>query len=206
VFPLHHRPHSPELAPALVLLDRDGVVVVNERINIKRPGQLKLLPGAAEAIGRLTAAGVKVAICTNQPEIGRGVMSREQLADVHAALEARLAEHGGIVDFVLCGTGTAKDPWDKPGPGMLKAALARHGAVAAETPFVGDQLNDLRAAFHAGCRRVLVRTGLGAKTLAHGLPDYVQPVTVANDLAAAVDLFLGASLADGALAAAAGAS
>jgi D-glycero-D-manno-heptose 1,7-bisphosphate phosphatase len=162
---------------------------VNERTNVKRPDQLKLLPGAAEAIALLTAASVKVAICTNQPEIARGVMSREQLADV-----------------VLCGTGTAKDPWDKPGPGMLREALARHDAVAAETPLVGDQLDNLRAAFHAGCRRVLVRTGLGAKTLARGLPDYVQPVTVANDLAAAVDLVLGASLADSALAAAVGAS
>lgn len=89
---------------------------------------------------------------------------------------------------------------------MLCEALARHDAVTAETPFVGDQLDDLRAAFHAGCRRVLVRTGLGAKTPAHGLPDYVQPVTVANDLAAAVDLVLGASLADGAPAAAVGVS
>ena len=182
--------------PALVLLDRDGVVVVNERTNIKRPDELRLIAGAAAAIRRLTAAGVKVAICTNQPEIARGVMSREQLALVHAALEARLAEHGGKVDFVLCGTSAAKSPWRKPGPGMLREALARHGAVAADTPFVGDQLDDLRAAFHAGCRRVLVRSGLGAKTLAHGLPDYVQPVTVADDLAAAVGLFLGATIAD----------
>ena len=46
---------------------------------------------------------------------------------------------------------------------MLREALARFGARAADTPFVGDQVEDLKAAFHAGCRRVLVRTGLGRK-------------------------------------------
>jgi D-glycero-D-manno-heptose 1,7-bisphosphate phosphatase len=68
--------------------------------------------------------------------------------------------------------------------------LARFGAVAADTPFVGDQVEDLKAAFHAGCPRVLVRTGLGRKALEDGLPDYVQPVAVYDDLAAAVDAHL----------------
>jgi D-glycero-D-manno-heptose 1,7-bisphosphate phosphatase len=73
---------------------------------------------------------------------------------------------------------------------MLRDALGRYGVAAAHTPFVGDQLDDLKAAFHAGCPRVLVRTGLGAKTLAHGLPSYVEPVLLADDLWHAVDRLL----------------
>lgn len=75
----------------------------------------------------------------------------------------------------------------KPSGGVLRMALARFGAAAADTPFVGDQVDDLKAAFHAGCQRVLVRTGLGAKTEAAGLPAYVAPVAIVDDLAAAVD-------------------
>ena len=48
----------------LFLLDRDGVVVVNRKDNIKTPAGLTLIAGAAEAIARLTAAGYDVAICT----------------------------------------------------------------------------------------------------------------------------------------------
>ena len=70
---------------------------------------------------------------------------------------------------------------------MLREALARYGAVPAETPFVGDQVDDLKAAFHAGCRRVLVLTGLGRKTLERGLPQYLSPVAVHTDLADVVD-------------------
>ena len=78
---------------------------------------------------------------------------------------------------------------------MLREALARHGANPAETPFVGDQVDDLKAAFHAGCRRVLVRTGLGRKTLEQGLPQYLSPVAVHADLAEVVDAQLGGKLA-----------
>lgn len=170
----------------LCLLDRDGVVVVNCRDNIKRPEQLTLIDGVAEAIGRLNRAGVAVAICTNQPEVGRGAMTRSQLDAVHVALEARLGERGAFVDRIFVCTSIFKCPQRKPGPAMLREALAVHGASPAETPFIGDQVDDLQAAFHAGCRRVLVRTGLGRKTLAESLPDYVEPFAVYADLGEAV--------------------
>jgi len=41
---------------------------------------------------------------------------------------------------------------------------------------------------------VLVRTGLGRRTLEDGLPSYVQPVSVYDDLAAAVDAGLAGKL------------
>jgi D-glycero-D-manno-heptose 1,7-bisphosphate phosphatase len=75
---------------------------------------------------------------------------------------------------------------------MLREAMAHFGAMPAETPFVGDQADDLRAAFRAGCRRVLVRTGLGRKSLLAGLPGYVGPVAVFDDLSGAVDAELAA--------------
>jgi len=170
----------------LCLLDRDGVIVVNQSDNIKRPEQLTLIDGAAEAIAQLNRAGVAVAICTNQPEVGRGAMTREELDAVHAALEVRLREHGASVDRIFTCTSIFKCPRRKPAPAMLREALAAFGASAGETPFIGDQADDLKAAFHAGCPRVLVETGLGGDTLADGLPDYVAPVAVYADLAAAV--------------------
>jgi D-glycero-D-manno-heptose 1,7-bisphosphate phosphatase len=156
----------------LVLLDRDGVVVVNRSTNIKRPADIALIPRVAEAIARLNAAGRRVAICTNQPEVARGAMSRAELDEVHDALRRMLAEQGARV------------------PGMLKEALRRFGARAGATPFVGDQADDLKAAFRAGCPRVLVRTGLGRAALEEGLPDYVQPVLIVDDLYDAAERIL----------------
>jgi D-glycero-D-manno-heptose 1,7-bisphosphate phosphatase len=174
----------------LCLLDRDGVVVVNRSDNIKRPDQLALIGGAAEAIRRVNRAGVTVALCTNQPEVGRGTMTAHQLAAVHDALRMRLGEHGAAVDRIFACTSAFKCPARKPAAGMLREALAAYGARAADTPFVGDQSDDLKAAFHAGCRRVLVKTGLGRDALAAGLPNWVAPVAVYCNLLTAVQNLL----------------
>ena len=129
----------------LFLLDRDGVVVVNRKDNIKSPAGLKLIAGAAEAIARLTGAGFDVAICTNQPEVARGAMSHDELDRVHDALTEMLAAKGGRVASILCCICERKTPRMKPAAGMLREALARFGARAADTPFVGDQVEDLKA-------------------------------------------------------------
>ena len=169
----------------LVLLDRDGVVVVNRSTNIKRPSDLSLINGASEGIRRLSKAGYTIAICTNQPEVGRGAMTLAQLQVVHSALEILLREQGGKVDHIFSCTSTRKCPRRKPSGRMLKEALAHYGARAADTPLIGDQADDLKAAFHAGCRRILVKTGLGTKALAAGISDYLKPFGVADNLLAA---------------------
>lgn len=171
----------------LFLLDRDGVLVVNRPTNVKSPADIRLIDGAAEAIARLNAHGYAVALCTNQPEIGRGVLSAADVRRVHDGLLAMLAERGARIDKVLCSGSTCRTPRTKPAGGMLREAVAAFGADAADTWFVGDQKDDLQAALHAGCRGVLVRTGLGRKLVAAGLPLYLARTPVYRDLAAAVD-------------------
>ena len=83
---------------ALFLLDRDGVVIVNRRDNIKNPADLELIAGVGPAIARLNQAGVTVAICTNQPEVARGVMTRAALDAVHRALADRLADEAATAN------------------------------------------------------------------------------------------------------------
>jgi D-glycero-D-manno-heptose 1,7-bisphosphate phosphatase len=74
---------------------------------------------------------------------------------------------------------------------MLLEAMQRFGARPADTPFVGDQRDDLEAAAKARCPRVLVRSGNGRATEEEGYPNTVQPVEVHDDLPAFVDHYLG---------------
>ena len=180
----------------LVMLDRDGVLNEDRADFVKSPGELVLLPGAARAVARLNAAGIKVAVCTNQSVVGRGLIGRDMLERIHEALRSMLAREGARLDTIFDCTDPpgAVSVRRKPEPGMLREALARFSAAPAETPMIGDTLRDLQAAQRAGCRRVLVRTGKGAATQATGIPRELLPVAVHSDLAAAVQAYLAGDL------------
>ncbi len=177
----------------LLLVDRDGVLNVDRPDYVKTPDELVLIAGAAEAVARLNRAGWRIAVCTNQSAVGRGIVSPAMLERIHAKLHRALAAEGGeLAALFVCPDPPGKpSPCRKPAPGMLLDALKRFAATAGETPFVGDQLRDLEAAAAVGCPRHLVRTGQGAATQARGVPARVLPVAVHDDLAAAATALIG---------------
>jgi D-glycero-D-manno-heptose 1,7-bisphosphate phosphatase len=149
---------------AAVFLDRDGTVV-EERDYLRDPADVHLVPGAAEAIGRLRDAGLAVVLVTNQSGIARGLYGEADFRAVQDRLVALLREANAAVDATYhCShhpdfTGPCE--CRKPGPGMYLAA-ARDLALAPERSwFVGDKLTDVEAASRFGGRGILVRTGYG---------------------------------------------
>lgn len=176
----------------LVLLDRDGVINRDAKIGILRVEDFHLLPRVPEAIAALTKAGFRIAICTNQSAVGRGQLSEETLAAIHDMLQTEVQKHGGHIDLFLHAPDTPEQPTPrrKPGPGMLLEAMQKFGAIPAQTPMVGDMLRDMEAAKTAGCPRILVRSGKGAHTVEQGIPQTLAPVTIVDDLFAAVEHIL----------------
>ncbi|HEX6573322.1 MAG TPA: HAD-IIIA family hydrolase, partial [Gemmatimonadaceae bacterium] len=73
--------------PSAVFLDRDGTVIEDVHY-LSKPEQLKLIPGAAEAIARINAQLIPVIIVTNQSGIARGIFTVED----HERVTARLDE------------------------------------------------------------------------------------------------------------------
>ena len=175
------------------MLDRDGVLVEERDNFVKHPGELQLIPGAAAAVARLNRADWHVAVVSNQSVVGRGIITAAMLERIHEHLRDLLAAEGARLDLLLACTDPpwAAGPRRKPAPGMLREALARFRAEPAVSPMVGDTLRDLQAAQAAGCPRVLLRTGHGARTQAAGLPPELAPVAVHADLAAFVAAHLG---------------
>ena len=171
----------------LILLDRDGVINHDRPEGVLRFEDFKLLPGAVEAIATLTKAGYHIAICTNQSAIGKGTLRLETLEKIHQFLCDEVTAAGGRIDAIFFATEAPGTPSTrrKPAPGMLLEALAQFDARPAQTYFVGDMLRDLEAAHAAGCPRILVRTGKGAKLEAKGIPEILAPVVVVDDLSAA---------------------
>lgn len=178
----------------IAILDRDGVINHDSSAFVKSPDEWQALPGSLEAIGRLTQAGWKVVIATNQSGLARGLFSMQTLNAIHLKMRRELAKCGGVIDAIfVCPHG----PDDgctcrKPLPGMFLDIARRYEQPSLHNVVsVGDSLRDLQAASEAGCKTWLVQTGNGPKTLSKGgLP---EGCTVRPDLAAVVDDWLGTS-------------
>jgi D-glycero-D-manno-heptose 1,7-bisphosphate phosphatase len=139
----------------IVFLDRDGTINVKapEGVYIERPDELELLPGAAEAIARLNRAGHPVAIVTNQRGIALGRMTEQDLAAVHAHLDALLAEHGARIDhYEHCPHDRGECECRKPGVLMLERAAAALGEDPEDGVMIGDAESDIEAGRRVGAR------------------------------------------------------
>jgi histidinol-phosphate phosphatase family protein len=165
-----------------VLLDRDGTLVVDVPYN-GDPTKVAAVPGARPALDRLRAAGVRLAVVSNQSGIARGLLTQAQVDAVNERVEELL----GPFDAVLtCPHG----PDDgcrcrKPEPGMLHKAMAELGTEAARCALIGDIGADVEAALAAGIRPILVPTGVTRAEEVAAAPN------VATDLSAAVDMVMG---------------
>ncbi|WP_431257048.1 hypothetical protein ACQ86G_20510 [Roseateles chitinivorans] len=61
-------------------MDKDGTLVAPDDAVIHDPSRLRLMPGAGEALARLSAAGLALVLVTNESGIARGAFTRVQFA------------------------------------------------------------------------------------------------------------------------------
>ncbi len=137
----------------LIILDRDGVINQDSDAFVKSPDEWIPIPGSLEAIGRLSHAGWRVVVASNQSGIARGLFSMETLGAIHTRMRQAVAEAGGRIDAIFfCPHGPDEAcACRKPLPGMLYDIAHRMDVHLDGVPLVGDSLRDLQAAAAAGC-------------------------------------------------------
>jgi D-glycero-D-manno-heptose 1,7-bisphosphate phosphatase len=138
-----------------VFLDRDGVL----NRAIVRQGkpyppasvaEMEILPDAAGALARLKAAGYRLVVVSNQPDVARGDQRREVVEAINAALQAKLP----LDEFRIC----YHDDRDacgcrKPRPGLLTREPAHD---LEQSVIVGDRWRDVEAGRRAGLRAAVL--------------------------------------------------
>ncbi|WP_442931163.1 HAD-IIIA family hydrolase [Micromonospora sp. NBC_00389] len=138
-----------------VLLDRDGTLIEDVPYN-GDPEKVRPVPGARAALDRLRAAGLRLAVVTNQSGLARGYFTGEQMRAVHARVEELL---GRFDAWLICPHDDADDcDCRKPAPGLVHAAARELGTTASRCVMVGDIGRDVAAALAAGAAGVLVPT------------------------------------------------
>ena len=147
----------------LIMLDRDGVINHDSDQYIKSPAEWKAIKGSIEAIARLTQAGWRIVVATNQSGIARGLFDMSTLNAIHDVMHKAVIQAGGRIEAIFFCPHAADANCDcrKPRPGMLHAIERRLNVPLAGVPLVGDSLKDLQAAATAGAQPVLVLTEIG---------------------------------------------
>jgi len=180
-----------------VLLDRDGTVI-REIDYLRAVDQLRLLPGAAKAIRFLHEGGLAVVILTNQSGIARGLLTEDDLAEIHQEMTRRLARRGATVDAIYycphhpeATVAQYRKNCDcrKPAAGLLRRAARELDLDLARSYVIGDRARDLEPGRSAGCRTVLVRTGYGAEEEGAWREEW-RPDHVADNLTRAAEWIL----------------
>ncbi|MBP5647272.1 MAG: HAD-IIIA family hydrolase [Bacteroidaceae bacterium] len=128
-----------------LFLDRDGVV------NVWLPGdyvktweEFRFNEGFTEFICRYSACFRYIIVVTNQRGVGKGLMTFEQLEEIHARMLETIAGSGGRIDHIyVCTSVSESDPMRKPNPGMALQAMRDYPDIAMERSLmIGDQPSD----------------------------------------------------------------
>jgi histidinol-phosphate phosphatase family protein len=185
-----HRGGAPR--PAL-FVDRDGTLVV-ERGYLSDPRSIELLPGVAQALQNVRAAGHPVVVISNQSGVGRGMFTLGRVHEAMAMLRCQLRAHGVELDAVYFCPHRPEDACAcrKPGIALLERAAEDLVLDLGSSAVVGDKLLDVRTGHGAGALGILVRTGYGRDEEERAVTpgEGVTPEFVADGLGAAVDWLL----------------
>ncbi|MBA7636639.1 Histidine biosynthesis bifunctional protein HisB [subsurface metagenome] len=144
-----------------VFLDRDGVlnaplVIDGRPYPPKSREELVILPGAAGACKRLREAGFLLIMVTNQPDVARGIQTKENVQLINKILADQLS----LDAFYVC----YHDDRDrcecrKPKPGMLLEAARDWRINLSKSFMVGDRWRDVEAGLRAGCQTIFIDYG-----------------------------------------------
>lgn len=143
-----------------VFLDRDGVInkKAPEGDYIKSWDEFKFLSDVDVAIRRLNEKGFLVVVVSNQRGIARGVMTEDDLKEIHTRMKYELCKGGTIIDAIYycphdvdahCGC-------RKPNPGLLFRAAKEHDIDLERSWMIGDSKSDIEAGKRARCKAILL--------------------------------------------------
>ena len=148
----------------VVFIDRDGVVNEDLFDYVKTWGEFRFQKGVVEGMRRLSQAGYKLILISNQAGVGDGKLPEKTHWEIHEKMKETLESEGvKLYAAYYCLHGKqAGCECRKPKTGLFQK-VAQNGLNfdKAKTFFIGDKTSDIEAGKNFGLRTILVRTGYG---------------------------------------------
>lgn len=135
---------------SLVLLDRDGVLNVSQSPGGVTLKNLKLVPKMRRSMAKLSAGNFYIGIITNQPDIARKSIAREDVNQVNSAVAGEMRKAGikkSMIKIEFCPhTKDMGCECRKPNIGMVEKIVKRFGLNPKflKICLIGDMYTDIQ--------------------------------------------------------------
>jgi D-glycero-D-manno-heptose 1,7-bisphosphate phosphatase len=145
-----------------IFLDRDGVINRDLSPYVLSADQMEIFPWTLEALRLLDQNGFDIYIISNQQGVAKGLLTQNDLDQMSEKIQNLIRPHGfQIKHFYYCTAHKSENsPNRKPGSGMVFQAQKDHDLNIENSFFIGDKESDMQCALGAGCRYLLVYTGV----------------------------------------------
>ncbi len=146
-----------------LFLDRDGVI--NRRIlggYVTKVEEFEPLPGIFEAIKTFNKIFGRIFIVSNQSGVGKGLMTQQDLDNIHLHFTEQLNKRDAVIDGIYCCTSLATDIDNcrKPLPDLAIRAKQDFGEIEfTKSIMVGDTGSDMEFGYNIGALNVLILDG-----------------------------------------------
>ena len=165
-----------------IFLDRDGTLNPDPGY-INKIEDFNFYDFIIPALKKLTKAGNKFCIVTNQSGVSRGIIKSKELDKINNFIRQEFIKNSiNLLGIYMC-TDHPDQATErrKPGPGMFLEAELDHGLSLVNCLMVGDSFVDIKAGEMLGMDTMLVKTGNGLDTL-NNIFDYQRPTYVVQSL------------------------
>ncbi len=148
-----------------MFLDRDGIInrKLPEDHYVRKPSEFELLPDVEAALAIMRDHGFVLVVVTNQRGIARGIMTEDDLIQVHQFMNSLLIKCGVKFEGIYYCPHDKNDYCDcrKPEPGMILAAAKDLEIDLNSSYMVGDSASDVEAAKNADVKSVHISSAGG---------------------------------------------
>jgi len=136
-----------------IFLDRDGIINKERKDYVKSTNELEIFPYIKDIVKKFKDNGFLVVVITNQSAINRGLLSVEELNQIHSKIQSFLNSNNTKIDaFYYCPHRPDEHcECRKPKPNLILQASSELGIDLNQSWLLGDNDSDIQSATNAGC-------------------------------------------------------
>ena len=144
-----------------LFLDRDGVINVEKNEDyIRQWSEFEFYPESLSALPLLANKFPRIVVTTNQKGVGKGLMTEDNLRDIHTNMVQQIEQVNGRIDHIYyCTDLDNNSPKRKPQAGMAFQAVKQFPLIQLDKSImVGNRMSDMEFGRNAGMHTVFLAT------------------------------------------------